>query len=158
MRIWTIHPSCLDAKGLVAAWREGLLAQKVLEGRTIGYARHPQLTRFKDCGQPLQLISLYLLELWTEACERGYRFDSSKIRQRDEGCAERIGVNEGQLLYELELLKWKLERRAPERLALLPDRKGIRINGAFERRPGGVEAWERPIAEILARSLSKSRE
>ena len=27
-----MHPSLLDAKGLVALWREALLAQKVLQG------------------------------------------------------------------------------------------------------------------------------
>jgi hypothetical protein len=27
MRIWTVHPRYLDPKGLVAAWREALLAQ-----------------------------------------------------------------------------------------------------------------------------------
>ena len=28
MRLWTLHPKYLDAKGLVALWREALLAQK----------------------------------------------------------------------------------------------------------------------------------
>lgn len=37
MRIWSLHPSYLDAKGLVALWRETLLAQKVLLGATVGY-------------------------------------------------------------------------------------------------------------------------
>lgn len=30
MRLWSVHPGWLDAKGLVAAWREGLLARAVL--------------------------------------------------------------------------------------------------------------------------------
>ena len=47
MRIWSIHPQHLDAKGLVALWRETLLAQKVLLGETRGYRNHPQLKRFK---------------------------------------------------------------------------------------------------------------
>jgi hypothetical protein len=29
-RIWSLHPKYLDARGLVALWREGLLAQAVL--------------------------------------------------------------------------------------------------------------------------------
>ncbi|HKX52383.1 MAG TPA: pyrimidine dimer DNA glycosylase/endonuclease V [Nitrosospira sp.] len=37
MRLWTLHPRYLDTKGLVAAWREALLAQKVLSGLTSGY-------------------------------------------------------------------------------------------------------------------------
>lgn len=32
MRLWSLHPSYLDAVGLVALWREGLLARKVLQG------------------------------------------------------------------------------------------------------------------------------
>jgi len=30
MRLWTIHPKYLDRQGLLALWREALLAQKVL--------------------------------------------------------------------------------------------------------------------------------
>jgi hypothetical protein len=37
----------LDGRGLVALWREALLAQAVLRGRTRGY-RHPQLARFRS--------------------------------------------------------------------------------------------------------------
>jgi hypothetical protein len=36
MRLWTLHPKYLDARGLVALWREALLAQKVLRGATRG--------------------------------------------------------------------------------------------------------------------------
>ena len=36
MRLWSLHPRYLDAKGLVALWREGLLAQAVLKGQTKG--------------------------------------------------------------------------------------------------------------------------
>lgn len=52
MRIWSVHPSLLDAKGLVACWRETLLAQKVLQGLTKGYTNHPQLDRFKASSDP----------------------------------------------------------------------------------------------------------
>jgi hypothetical protein len=43
MRLWSLHPCHLDAKGLVALWREGLLAQKVQACETNGYRNHPQL-------------------------------------------------------------------------------------------------------------------
>ena len=33
MRLWSLHPRYLDAKGLVALWREALLAQAVAERR-----------------------------------------------------------------------------------------------------------------------------
>ena len=47
MRLWSVHPKYLDARGLVALWREALLAQAVLRGRTNGYVHHPQLQRFR---------------------------------------------------------------------------------------------------------------
>nr|WP_243687290.1 pyrimidine dimer DNA glycosylase/endonuclease V [Methanobacterium formicicum] len=48
MRLWSLHPKYLDVKGLVALWREGLLARAVLKGKTKGYTNHPQLIRFKN--------------------------------------------------------------------------------------------------------------
>ena len=80
MRLWSIHPKYLDAKGLVALWREGLLAKKVLEGKTKGYTRHPQLLRFKQCQSPLEAINLYLKVVLQEATTRGYNFDKSKLQ------------------------------------------------------------------------------
>ena len=79
MRLWTLHPRCLDAKGLVALWREALLAQKVLLGGTRGYRNHPQLARFREQPDPVAAIGAYLLAAWEEATARGYRFDGSKI-------------------------------------------------------------------------------
>jgi hypothetical protein len=37
MQLWTLHPKHLDVRGLVALWREALLAQKILCGATRGY-------------------------------------------------------------------------------------------------------------------------
>ena len=51
MRLWSVHPKYLDSKGLVALWREALLAKQVLEGGTKGYRNHPQLDRFKKSGE-----------------------------------------------------------------------------------------------------------
>ncbi|MGP9584395.1 pyrimidine dimer DNA glycosylase/endonuclease V, partial [Micrococcaceae sp. AOP34-BR2-30] len=30
MRLWSLHPEVLDRQGLIAGWREALLAQAVL--------------------------------------------------------------------------------------------------------------------------------
>jgi hypothetical protein len=60
MRLWTVHPRHLDPAGLVALWREALLAQAVLLGRTRGYTRHPQLQRFKAAADPEGCIARYL--------------------------------------------------------------------------------------------------
>src|SRR5579884_2640437 len=73
MRLWTLHPRYLDAKGLVAAWREALLAQKVIAGGTRGYTRHPQLVRFRDHPRPDAVIAAFLRGLAVEAAQRGYR-------------------------------------------------------------------------------------
>jgi hypothetical protein len=157
MRLWTIHPCYLDAAGLVAAWREGLLAQKVLSGGTKGYTRHPQLERFRSlagtaaAGESALSIGRYLGELLAEARARGYSFDSSRITVRNTSRARPIEVNAGQARYELALLAWKLERRSPGDLWRLPADGEARLNGAFVLRLGPIETWERPIEEVLAR-------
>ena len=79
MRIWSLHPSLLEVKGLVALWRETLLAKHVLLGKTKGYKNHPQLDRFKKCKAPVKVIDQYLLSVYEEAVWRGYNFDKSKI-------------------------------------------------------------------------------
>ena len=74
MRIWSLHPKYLDAKGLVALWRETLLAKNVLEGKTKGYKNHPQLDRFKTAQEPINAINFYLKAVWLEAVARNYSF------------------------------------------------------------------------------------
>src|SRR5512133_2545986 len=101
MRLWTLHPRHLDAAGLVALWREALLAQAVLLGRTRGYTRHPQLQRFQAATDPAASIAAYLRAVSDEATTRGYAFDASRI-VASEGAAPRIAETKGQLLYEWE--------------------------------------------------------
>src|ERR1044071_938973 len=98
MRLRTLHPKYLDAKGLVALWREGLLAKKVLSGGTRGYRHHPQLTRFRNHRKPEVAIDVYLAAVCAEAGRRGYRFDESKL----DGYRLRSAMPEsrGQILYE----------------------------------------------------------
>ena len=71
MRLWSIHPKYLDSKGLVALWREGLLAQNVLLGNTKGYKNHPQLIRFKKTNNQSAAIASYLRSVADEADSRG---------------------------------------------------------------------------------------
>src|SRR5215469_17382670 len=98
MRLWTIHPKYLDPKGLVALWREALLAQKVLQGRTRGYQHHPQLFRFRAVRNPEGALARYLLVVYEESVRRGYHFDRGKIGpKRFRG---RITETKGQLTYE----------------------------------------------------------
>ena len=140
MRLWSLHPRYLDAKGLVALWREGLLAQKVLMDETRGYRNHPQLVRFRASANPVGAIASYLRAVADEADERGYRFDRSRIARRSS--RGHIPVTTGQIDYEFHHLLAKLQVRDPGRYRLLKRTKQIRLHPMFRRRKGAVESWE----------------
>ncbi len=141
MRLWSIHPKYLDSKGLVALWREGLLAQKVLFGRTKGYKAHPQLARFRASAEPVQIIGCYLHEVLKEATKRGYRFDGSKISRA--GACRKILVQRGQIEYEWHHLQKKLRTRAREQHQMNKAVVRPRPHPLFRIVPGGKEPWER---------------
>lgn len=142
MRLWSIHPRYLDRMGLLAAWREGLLAQKVLEGKTKGYRNHPQLARFREQDDPMEAIGRFLIEIQREAEARGYAFDESKIRKKG-GCGKKIGVNEGQIEYEWALLKRKLRERDRDKYKEINNTSNPELNPVFVERTGGIEEWEK---------------
>jgi pyrimidine dimer DNA glycosylase len=141
MRLWTVHPKYLDAKGLVALWREGLLAQKVLAGGTKGYRRHPQLTRFRAQPNPAAAMAAYLQTVYEEATRRGYRFDHSKIDKRRE--PRRIAETKGQLMYERTHLLRKLKRRDRELYVALQSIKSPEAHPLFHIIKGDVRTWEK---------------
>jgi len=141
LRLWTLHPKYLDAQGLVALWRETLLAREVLRGRTVGYRHHPQLNRFRQCAAPRSAINAYLAFVHAEAETRGYHFDHSKLARV--ASAPRMLVTAGQLRYEWTRLLGKLQRRSP---AVYRQHRAVRrpeAHPVFEIVPGPVEAWER---------------
>ncbi len=138
MRLWSIHPQYLDAKGLVALWREGLLAQAVLAGQTRGYRNHPQLERFRDRGSA---IASYLHHVVDEAEARGYNFDRSKLPRRK--FAPTIDVSDGQLRFEWQHLFAKLRERDPERLLQFAKITDPLPHPFFVVVPGSVAAWEK---------------
>lgn len=140
MRIWSLHPRYLDQKGLVACWRETLLAQKVLTGGTTGYRNHPQLVRFRAQEDPLAAVGAYLQGLHDEATARGYNFNATKILVPD-APAGLLDVTDGQLGFEAGHLRTKLEVRDPVRLAELPALP--QPHPLFRVTVGGVEDWER---------------
>jgi len=140
MRLWSIHPGYLDSKGLVALWREGLLAQKVLLGKTKGYKNHPQLNRFKSADDPEIAIADYLRCVADEADKRNYKFNREKISKNGE-CSS-IQVTEGQLEYEFQHLLRKLKVRDPGRFAELKSTKSVKLHPLFTKIAGGIEAWE----------------
>lgn len=141
MRLWTLHPKYLDARGLVALWREGLLAQKVLRGRTRGYRAHPQLERFKAQPDPVASIARYLRAVEEEAARRGYRFTKSKIARRNG--ARAIAETHGQLRHEWEHLQRKLKARAPEQHRRWAGVRRPQPHPMFTLVRGPVREWER---------------
>jgi hypothetical protein len=143
MRLWTLHPKYLDRQGLLAAWREGLLAQKVLKGQTRGYTRHPQLERFKAQADPVTAVGGYLLGLYQEAAQRGYHFDRSKIEGDGANQCDQIQTSAGQLLYEWQHLKEKLKVRDPARYHSLLKIEKPEPHPLFNIIQGEIEPWER---------------
>ena len=168
MRIWSLHPSLLDRRALVACWRETLLAQKVLRGLTRGYTNHPQLIRFRAHPQPLEAVAAYLSGLADEADVRGYSFNRALIGA-DEDSVDKNSAGEnsadeaenpyasvapipvplGQLEYELAFLQHKVAGRDPEWEHQLRERLAARgelaacAHPLFEVIPGAIEPWEK---------------
>ncbi|MEZ5545170.1 MAG: pyrimidine dimer DNA glycosylase/endonuclease V [Lysobacteraceae bacterium] len=141
MRLWSLHPKYLDPQGLVALWRESLLAKAVLHGETRGYTHHPQLERFKAHPQPRLAISSYLAAIHAEASERGYAFNPSKIGPVH--TVQPIPVSSGQLAFEWGHLLGKLATRSPSVLARWSDLASPTCHPLFGQEPGPVASWER---------------
>ncbi len=148
MRLWSIHPKYLDPKGLVALWREALLAKEVIYGKTKGYRNHPQLIRFYSTKNPKTAINLYLLYIFEEAKNRGYNFNVNKIDKIDRNPEEKIPVTNGQIEYETALLKIKLSERNKEWLKKLINVNKIETNPIFMVVPGEIEKWEKVKPEF----------
>ena len=142
MRLWTLHPKYLDARGLVALWREGLLAKKVLQGRTRGYRHHPQLQRFRAHASPVGAIEAYLRAVYDEACRRGYAFDPRKLGRPRR--VSRLVETRGQLAHEWRHLMAKLRARAPDRRRAIAGTRRPEPHPLFRLVAGRVRSWERP--------------
>lgn len=141
MRLWTVHPKYLDTRGLVALWREALLAQRVLQGKTRGYTHHPQLARFRQQPDPLNCIAAYLTGIHIESINRNYKFNRDKIGPI-KGVSS-ISETIGQLNYEWQHLLNKLQNRSPE---LYVEYSGIQKpepHPLFQIVAGSIREWER---------------
>jgi hypothetical protein len=140
MRIWSLHPKYLDAKGLVALWRESLLAKQVLEGKTKGYKNHPQLIRFKNSGNAVGSINQYLTSVYENSLERGYNFNKDKVNP--DFIPTKLNVTDKQIKYEMKHLLMKLKARDPERFHKLSLETEIDANPLFRIIEGEIEGWE----------------
>lgn len=142
MRLWSLHPRYLDRQGLTACWREALLAQAVLAGRTRGYRNHPQLERFREQPDPGAAVGSYLAAVAAEATARGYSFDTGKIL-RPGRAVPLIAVTDGQVALEWRHLMAKLRARSPGRAGDLAAVVDPGVHPLFRVLPGPVAAWER---------------
>lgn len=141
MRLWSVHPKYLDPQGLVALWREALLARAVLRGATRGYRNHPQLERFRSQPAPVLAINSYLFGIHAEAVARGYSFDRSKIGQVR--IMMPMPVTSGQLAYEWRHLLQKLSARNPVLHQRWQVERRPECHPLFRVCQGPVEPWER---------------
>jgi len=142
MRLWSLNPKYLDRQGLLAVWREGLLAKKVLTGKTKGYKNHPQLIRFRNSKKALEYIDAYLFGLYLESLDRGYKFDKNKIGNL-KILDKKIKVNSGQVIYEFNHLLKKLKERDREKYNQLKKTKRPQVHFLFKVIPGKIEDWEK---------------
>jgi len=142
MRLWSIHPKYLDVKGLVAVWREGLLAQKVLEGKTKRYVNHPQLIRFRETSDPILYVGTYLYYIYLEGKRRNYEFNLAKIGVFNTNMP-RIPVTRGQIKYEFNHLLKKLSERDEALYIRLRRVKRIQQHPVFYVTEGPIEEWEK---------------
>jgi hypothetical protein len=140
MRIWSLHPKYLNTKGLVAFWRETLLAKNVLEEKTKGYKNHPQLIRFKNSDNPLRSINQYLTAVYQESLTRGYQFSKAKFNVYHEPA--NLTVTRRQLEYESQHLLKKLKTRDIERYLRLIKETNIESHPLFKIIDGEIEEWE----------------
>lgn len=141
MRLWSLHPKYLDPQGLVALWREALLAKAVIRGETSGYKHHPQLERFKSHPHPRLAINAYLAAVHEEATHRGYTFNLSKIGTVR--AVKHIPVSSGQLAHEWSHLQNKLAVRNRVVHAQWANVAAPACHPLFRRRAGPMASWER---------------
>jgi hypothetical protein len=140
MRIWSLHPKYLDRKGLLALWRETLLAKKALEGKTKGYKNHPQLEWFKKARNPSDCINQYLATVHQESVKRGYNFDRSKIKWDFKPF--KLNVKSGQLNYERNHSLNKLKIRDISRYKELLEKEKVEPHPLFKVVEGNIEEWK----------------
>lgn len=141
MRLWSLHPKYLDRKGLLAVWREGLLARKVLLGKTRGYKNHPQLIRFKQSKNSVSSINSYLFGIYQEALLRGYKFSPTKIGKNFS--SDKISITTGQLNYEFKYLLKKLKQRDYRKYLENKQNKKIEPHPLFRIKQGKIASWEK---------------
>lgn len=110
MSLWTVHPKYLDKQGLISLWREGLLAQKVLNGELDVKLSNPIWRQFRQAENPLKAIGSSP-SLWRRKGARGgYKFSHEKIIYPNFEDYE-IPVRPQDLIFEMKHLRGRLKLR-----------------------------------------------
>ncbi|MEO0101556.1 MAG: pyrimidine dimer DNA glycosylase/endonuclease V [candidate division WOR-3 bacterium] len=156
MRLWSLHPKYLDAYGLLAVWREGLLAKKVLAGKTKAYQNHPQLVRFREYQNPQLAINAYLYQVFLEAQRRGYNFNLKKIELVE--LKRIIPITKGQVDFEFSHLLKKVKARDEDKYEELLKVKRIEVNPVFKLIRGKVADWEKLTPKDASYIVEESEE
>jgi len=155
MRLWSIDPKYLDPIGLVALWRESILALKVIKGLTKGYRNHPQLHRFRASRDPLKAINTYIYYIWLEGCSRGYRFSSDKFDAALIDPSIRITISDAQVRYEVLHLIRKIYIRSRGWLERIAGNRCFNPHPIFQVVPGDIEPWEKLHTKFDRKELEK---
>lgn len=113
--------------------------KNVLEGKTIGYKNHPQLIRFKNSENSVQVINQYLLAVYEESLTHGYHFNKAKFNIYFH--PQTLTVTQGQIEYEMQHLLKKLKPRDFTKYNKLINQKNIEPHPIFKIIDGEIEEW-----------------
>ena len=83
------------------------------------------------------------MEVYKEACARGYKFDVAKVGKFDAENLSKIAVTKGQIEYEFSLLQEKLKLRDLKKYKENLNVKNIEISTIFTKIDGDIELWEK---------------
>ena len=132
MRICHISPKLLDTKGLVALWRETLLAQSAIYKNTRSWKNHAQLRPFKihKDFSVCEYLSNYLHIIAKEAKNRTYNFDTAKILFTYNNKIPKITTTLEYILQEWKLLTARYKIRS-QNFWLYVKNKPIEVHPSF---------------------------
>lgn len=130
MSLWTVHPKYLDKQGLIALWREGLLAQKSLNGELDIELNNQVWQQFKNSENPLKAIGTYLSFIASEGARRGYKLGHEKIIYPNFD-DNKFDIRPQDLIFEMKHLRDKLKLRDKNKWHEVNQVEQVEPNPAF---------------------------
>ncbi len=131
MNLLSIHPKYLDKQALISLWREGLTAQKVLNGELTLKKESSLLKRFRQSGNPIKAIGAYLSMIASEGARQGCKLNHEKIICPNFD-SEAIELDSQQIIFEMNFLKDKLKKRDTQKYRELKQLHYIETNPVFD--------------------------